>query len=247
MHFPRLMNFADEALSELTFNEAPPANDSISSKLWQACQDIARQALQSDYMQGIGNGNLDPDNYGQYVVQDGAYCYNAQHDYQTIVDRATKAGYPELAAFAKARLAGYVKYTQSQLKAWHIADPSALALSQAAQEYIQTEHMAANTLSPIYGVVAMIPCDQLWPWLATQLQSKAGPQNVYSSWITENDTWHGAHRLDNFIDKWFAAHPAEYKWETALFVFKSCMTCELNFFRSACGQSLVPMPDKPAK
>ena len=33
-----------------------------------------------------------------------------------------------------------------------------------------------------------------------------------------------------------------YDWATAFFVDRSCMTCEVSFFRSACGQSLLPMP-----
>ncbi len=41
-----------------------------------------------------------------------------------------------------------------------------------------------------------------------------------------------------------AEHRQVYDWESALFVYQSCMTCELNFFKSACGQGLSPMPEK---
>ena len=91
----------------------------------------------------------------------------------------------------------------------------------------------------------MIPCDQLWPWLATQLKSKVSATNLYSFWITENNDWGGAYRLDNFIDAWFTQHPDIYSWDDALYIYQSCMTCELNFFKSAGGQSLSPMPNKP--
>ena len=245
MHFPRLFDFADEALKMITFSDAPPVNESISSRLWQACQDIAQQALNSTFMQGIGHGNLDPDHYGQYIVQDCAYCYHAQRDYQTIVDRATQAGHSELAAFAKARLASYARFNQSYLKSWHISNPDALDVGQAARQYIDCEHTAASRLSPVYGTVVMIPCERLWPWLASQLKSDAGSSNVYSFWITENDSFHGANRVDNFIDGWFADHQEDYQWETALAVYRSAMTSELNLFRTACGQSLEPMPTIP--
>ena len=116
--------------------------------------------------------------------------------------------------------------------------------SQAAKTYIDFEHRVAQELPPIYGVVAMIPCDELWSWLATELQPHSKSHNLYGFWIEENNDWHGAYRLDNFIDDWFAEHPAVYDWDTALYVMRSCMTCEVNFFRSACDQSLLAMPDK---
>jgi len=244
MRSPRRINFSHEALKNLTWNDKPPPSDSISWKLWQACQDIAQAALNTDYIQGIANGNLNPNNYGQYTIQDSVYCYNAQNDYLTIEKRANSENFPELAAFAKARYESYVSYTKETFSNWHIKEPSALSPSQAAQTYIDFEHLAATDYSPIYGVVAMIPCDQLWPWLATQLKSKVSATNLYSFWITENEDWSGAYRLDNFIDAWFAKHPNIYSWNDALYIYQSCMTCELNFFKSACGQALSSMPNK---
>lgn len=239
---PRRTNFEHVALATKTFSTEKPPVDSISWKLWLACHDIAEQALASDYVQGIKQGTLNPDNYGQYNVQDAAYCYNAQGDYRTVERRAEAAGFPELAAFAQARYESYLSYTESVLKEWHLAGGEAVIPGPAVKAYIDFEHSVANDMPPIYGIMAMIPCDELWPWLATELQSYATSGNLYSSWITDNNSWHGAYRLDNFIDLWFAAHPEVYQWDTALYVMRSCMTCEANFFRSACGQTLLPMP-----
>ena len=243
---PRRINFEHAALAAQNISTDKPAEDSISWKLWLACQDIAQEALASDYIQGIKNGTLDPNKYGQYTVQDAAYCYNAAADYQTIEERAKNEGHPELSAFAQARLESYQKYNESFLEEWHIASGNAVVPSPAVKTYIDFEHGVAHQLPPIYGVIAMIPCDELWPWLATQLKDDAGPNNLYSFWITENNDWHGSYRLDNFIDNWFTAHPDIYDWDTALWVMRSCMTGETNFFRSACGQDLLPMPEKPA-
>ena len=243
---PRRTNFQHAALAQYSFSTEKPPEDSISWKLWLACQEIAQEALASKYIQGIKNGNLDPNSYGQYSIQDAAYCHNAQKDYQTIEDRAKADGFPELAAFAQARYESYQSYTEGVVEAWHLASAGAVNPGQAAQTYIDFEHHAANDLPSIYGVIAMIPCDELWPWLATELKPNVSSGNLYSFWIKENDDWHGAYRLDNFIDSWFAAHPDVYNWDTALYVMQSCMTCEANFFRSACGQKLLPMPTKPS-
>lgn len=245
MRSPRRIDFNHEALQAIPLNDkAPPPDDSISWKLWLACQNVAQEALNTDYMQGIKNGNLDPNSYGQYTLQDAVYCSNAQDDYQTIEERSQSHGYPQLAAFAKARYDGYASYNTATFKDWHIADASAVSPGEAVQTYIDFEHRIANEWHPIYGLICMIPCDQLWPWLATELENDAGSGNVYSFWITENADWGGAYRLDNFVDDWFAEDPKVYDWDSALFVYRSAMTCEVNNFRSACGQALVPMPER---
>ncbi|MEM9276457.1 MAG: TenA family transcriptional regulator [Cyanobacteria bacterium P01_F01_bin.143] len=242
---PRRIDFQHSALSQQTFSIDPPSENSISWKLWLACQDIADQALASKYIQGIKNGNLHPDRYGQYTVQDAVYCHNAQTDYQIIKNRKKTDDLPELKAFAEARFEGYQKYNKQFLESWHIDNVKALAPSSVVNTYIDFERKVAQNMPPIYGIIAMIPCEELWSWLATQLKPYATPQNLYSFWIAENDGWHGTYRLDNFIDSWFAKHPDVFKWETALYVMRSCMTCEVNFFLSAFEQPLLPMPLKP--
>jgi len=47
----------------------------------------------------------------------------------------------------------------------------------------------------------------------------------------------------NFIDSWFAANPDVYNEETANYIFRTSMLGELNFFRSGCGQPLIPAPE----
>jgi len=245
MRSPRRIDFDHPALSDTPLNDqAPPPDDSISWKLWLASHDVAHKALSSDYIQGVKKGTLAPTTYGRYSIQDAVYCYHAQADYQALESRATADGDLSLAAFAKARYDGYVQYTAETFEDWHIADAKAISPGSAARTYIELEHHIASQWSPIYGVIAMIPCEQLWAWLGSSLKSHATPGNLYSSWITENDDWSGGYRLDNFVDDWLAEHPEAYDWESALFVFQSCMTCEANFFRSACGQEVLPMPTK---
>ena len=247
MPFPRLVDFTHELLAALDLDHAQPAAGSISEKLWAACQDLANDALKSDFMQGIGKGTLSPDNYGQYTIQDCAYCVDAADDYKTMADRANAASETKVAAFATARYTSFAKYNVAMLPAWHVGKADALALNKAAEQYIAHEHNVANTLEPIYGVITQIPCSQLWPWLCEQLKAGSPAHNVYGFWLTENDSMHGAHRLDNFVDTWFAANPDKYDWDTALFAMQGSMTGEVNLFRSACGQSLLPMPTLPPK
>lgn len=91
MPFPRLVDFTHELLAALDLDYAQPAAGSISAKLWAACQDLTNDALKSDFMQGLGKGTLSPDNYGQYTIQDCAYCVDAADDYKTMADWTTSS------------------------------------------------------------------------------------------------------------------------------------------------------------
>ena len=240
---PRHLDVDHSALQDVALDDkTPPPEDSISWRLWLGSRDLARSALASDYIQGIKSGGLDPNRYGQYTVQDAVYCERAEVDYRRVEKRARAGGEEEIAAFAKARHESYNKYNRTTFEAWHIADPAAMKLSPAAEAYVDFEHRIATRAEPIYGLIMMIPCNQLWAWLAGQLRDDAGPHNLYSFWIDGNDDWGGAYRLDNFIDGWAAAQPGGLDWERALFTYRSAMTGELNFFRSACGQGLERMP-----
>lgn len=220
----------------------PPPTDSLSWGLWLRSQDLAQEALRTDYIQGIGNGNLDPNAYGIYTVHDAAYCYQAENDYGTAETRARNEGQPELAELARLEREGYGVYRQQVFASWGVLDGAALDPGQAMRDYIDIERTIATQAPPIYLIVAMIPCDQLWAWLAEQLAAKSTPTNLYSFWITENAPWSGAYVLDNFVDFWNAEHPGALDDATALAVYRACMTCEVNAFRAATGQPLLPVP-----
>ena len=222
------------SLSAVKPAEAPQqAVPSLSTELWKGSQDLAAKALDSDYIQGIKHGTLNPNYYGQYSVQDTAYLYNGLNDWRTVVARAT---HPDVKAFAEARVKSWTAYIQETFGAWHIADPTAVKLSPAAQAYVELERDVAHNYAPLYAVVVMLPTESLWYWLATQLKSYAVETNVYSFWINQNAQYGSAgQRLEQFID----AHVDSLDESTAQKVYRSAMLSEVNFFRSACKQSLL--------
>ena len=206
---------------------------SLSAYLWNNSQDLAQAALATKYIQGIKNGLLDPNAYGQYSVQDVVYCHNGVTDWQAVASRAQR---PEVQAFAKARVLSWQKYAAETYGDWHISDPAAVSLSAAAQTYADFESKVAHTYDPLYAVVVMIPCDRLWHWLATQLKGKAATPNAYQFWIDGNSAGdNGAAKMEAVVDK----HAANIVQERALTVYRTAMLGEVNFFRSACGQKLL--------
>ena len=245
MHSPRRVDFTHDVLKKTPFDDSQPAPNSFSWQLWMDNQDIAQLALDSKYVQGIANGNLDPNSYGCYSIQDCAYCYNAKNDYLTIESIAHEKNKPEIASFAKARYDGYVTYIAQILKSWNLSNVDGIVLGKAAGDYVELEHMIANNaFSSLLGIVAMIPCDQLWSWLGDELVSYNTPKNIYDFWINDNQGWTGAYRLDNFVNQEIKQYPSDsQERELASMIYRACMICELNFFSSACDQQLMKMPD----
>lgn len=225
------------ALSLHAEGSAPPRQpDSLAAHLWNASQDLAQAALESDYIQGIKQGTLNPNNFGQYSVQDVAYCHNGLEDWKAV---ATRAQQPDIKAFAEARVKSWAKYAQETYGAWHISDPAAVQLSVAAQTYSAFESEVAHHYDPLYTVVVMIPCDRLWYWLANQIKSGSSATNVYDFWINGNSASdNGAHQMENVVD----THAAQLDEDTALHVYRTAMLGEVNFFRSTCRQPLLEMP-----
>ncbi|MEM8930063.1 MAG: TenA family transcriptional regulator [Acidobacteriota bacterium] len=211
----------------------------MSARLWERSLDLARAALDSDYIQGIRKGTLDPEAYGQYSVQDVAYCHRGLDDWRRV---ATRASHASVRSFAEARVKSWQSYVEETYAAWHITDPAAVRLCDAAQAYADFESEVATSYEPIYAVVVMTPCDRLWSWLARQLRADATASNLYRFWIEENRDDSGAVHLEQAID----ANAELLDEDTASKVFRRAMRGELDFFRAACGQPSWISPDPPS-
>lgn len=203
--------------------------DQISKIMWKAAFSTAEQALLTCHIQGIKYGDLNPNDYGRYTVQDAIYCYRATEQYKILAERATDA---QIKLFAEKRYESYQKYTKDLFDQWCITDPSGIKLSPQLDEYINYKSEILKTHSDIYFLVANIPCLRLWTWLANQLQNRlVGPANLYSFWIQDNLSDQSAIRLENFVD----SKESQLDNQEAITIYQMCMKGELAFF-SLSGQ-----------
>ncbi len=69
---PVLLKFAAEDQVDGRFKY------NFAQKLFSESMDLANEALDTQFIQGIKAGTLDPTVYGGYTVQDAAYVYNGQ-------------------------------------------------------------------------------------------------------------------------------------------------------------------------
>ncbi|MCG8459729.1 MAG: hypothetical protein MI919_25895 [Holophagales bacterium] len=115
---------------------------------------------------------------------------------------------------------------------------------RAAEAHFDFERHVASHLS-IHGVVAMIPYEALWAWLATELQPFATPGNLYRFWTVEKDGWHGPCRRGDLGVASLDAPADGFEWHTALDEIRSSMAREADCFRTARRRSIPPIPSRP--
>lgn len=237
-HPSRRMSLTALTMSGLLqkLNVDPPPVDSPAWNLWMdpTSQSLAQNALDTAYIQGIKNGNLDPGAYGGYSVQDYKYCSDALKDYRKAHSIAKKLGgsYDIMASFIHAKIESYKHYNESVSKQWHLRGASSISLSPPFNSYAESEAGLVSSDTLIYFIVAMIPCEQLWAWLADQLQPSIQPGNVYGFWVNDNLSWHGAYLLDNFVNTW-VSDGGSYDPQVALTAYQASLNGEFQCFSNA--------------
>ncbi|KAL3888074.1 hypothetical protein ACJMK2_000456 [Sinanodonta woodiana] len=201
----------------------------LSEFLWKSTQSQQQDALNSKFIQGLRYGNLDPTRFGGYMVQDSIYCYYCKGD---IDIAATKATDPNLREFLEQRSKSYITYYEEMFKKWHIIDASGIELNKECKDYADLEKNVAETMDPLYLVVALIPCHKLWPWLGQQITWPQHDFGVYESWVTSNlnPCSQSYRKLDKIIDDAFLVGAIDK--EQALCVYRGCMIGEATFFSS---------------
>jgi thiaminase/transcriptional activator TenA len=105
-------------------------------------------------------------------------------------------------AFLMQKYNSYQKYNATFPSIWHVDSTASIVPFGVCTEYANWETSIAGDaqLDPIYIVIAMLPCDYLWAWLAAQLaQLPPTPGNLYAPWITDNNSPKGAYGIRNFL------------------------------------------------
>ncbi|MBW4672456.1 MAG: hypothetical protein KME60_34830 [Cyanomargarita calcarea GSE-NOS-MK-12-04C] len=169
----------------------------LSEIMWEKALPIAEQALQTCHIQGIKYGDLDPNKYGNYTVQDAIYCYQATEQYRKLAETTPDQ---QIKIFAEKQVNSYEQYTKNLFDQWCIADPNGINLSPDLKKYIDYKSEVLDKYKSLYFIVANIPCLRIWWWLANQLQCRTvGPANLYSFWIKDNLS-PSYNNLEDFVD-----------------------------------------------
>lgn len=229
MFSPRRLRFDDRLLAQYGLSSDPPPASSLFWRLWQPCQPTAQKALETPFVTGIKEANLDPVIYGGFNVSDAYYCFKGAQSYLAAESRAEDEG---LKFFLLEKYKRYQAYNEEFPTTWHVRDASGVVPTQVCRDYAQFESDTASHEDPIYTLIMMIPCEYLWYWLAEQLNPPS-PGNLYGPWVTGNDSASGAYAMGNFLDQYQQAHPGAIDEGKAMNIYATAMNFEWQNFLSA--------------
>jgi len=206
----------------------------IAEECWEYAESkvFASGAYETRYIQGMQEGDLDPNNYGQYVVEDAIYIMLCVENFRALADRVEDA---TLKVFFNGRAESYKNYGEAMTSDWHIGDISAIELAPAAKRYAQLQKLLVNSSLPVgYAIASMVPCERLWPDLAQKMASAQASdnKNLYSFWIKDNES--NSMKLAKMLNDVYNDQATLGTLDKAklLQVYACAMNCEQNFFLS---------------
>ncbi len=215
-------------ISKYKLNTNPPPADSIFWKMWDDSINIANEVLQTQFIEQIKNGTLNPITFGAFNVDDGYYCFNGADDYLLASQNATDK---LLKLFLGEKYISYEKYNDSFTKIWHIKDADSVIPSSVTKAYSDYERAVVVNKETIYSLVVMLPCDYLWYWFSSQIKDKT-PNNLYEPWIDDNIDPSGAYAIGNVLDLF----SKEINTDEAIKIYQTAMRFELDNFKQATQQ-----------
>ncbi|XP_038068553.1 uncharacterized protein LOC119737947 [Patiria miniata] len=219
--------------TKIDSRESGPVNVQLSEWLWRGSESraLAQKALHSGFIKGIKSGLLDPRHFGSFFVQDAVFCFHVVQHLKIALQK-----YPSdstLTAVLQEQIRTNEKYTRDLFQQWHIANPNGILLGKAAEEYVKFEREVAEDMSPLYLLIAMLPCEKLWSWLAMELQYEISATNVYRFWVDDHVSIDPV--LATFIDENAGRYNVDL--DTAMFIYQKALYWEGEFFESASAGS----------
>ncbi|MEV4172040.1 TenA family protein [Nonomuraea sp. NPDC049709] len=152
--------------------------------IWQRTAELMRAIHEHPFLVALGDGTLDPDRFGFYIVQDARYLEAFSKALATASVRATD---PADAAFW-AQSAHTALAAERMLHAGYAeelgADAKGLATSPTCLAY--ASFLQATALTAPYPVIAaaVLPCFWIYQDVGTALLKYATPEHPYVKWIS---------------------------------------------------------------
>lgn len=209
----------------------------LHSRLLESNIDVAHDTYSSPFIQGMVTNELDPNKYGSYMLQDIVYLKSTRDNLQYLLDnRAVREGKSDpTTAFGKyaSDLIGVYDWFYGDLStSWQLSDVNNIAPSSALKEYVNHQLAAFNDESiPIECTqIILLPCENLWPWLALRMISVGGvdddqpKKNTYAGWVKSNKEPYFT--VTEFVNE----HCAHIDFDKARAVHRHGMIAEFNLF-----------------
>jgi len=209
----------------------------LAKLLWQTHQDLAMACLQHPFVQGLGDGSLNPAKFSYYVGQDSFFLEAFARAYSVA---AAKAPYWEIFQIFHHLADGVLEELRlhsNYAKGWGV-DLRQVQPASTTRQYTDFLLNTAWTHDVATTAVAMAPCMRLYAFLGQSLAANSTPRHPYTDRVEtySSDQFEPlAQQLEGLID--------DYATDSTLIrqTYRYAMTCELNFF-TAVWQEAQPPP-----
>jgi thiaminase (transcriptional activator TenA) len=178
--------YADAIIAAVTRNPG-----SWTARLWAESADICAAILEHPFLAGLTSGDLDPDAFAYYVIQDAHYLRDYARALAVVGAKAPT--HSDTGMFAR-HAAGTVEVElalHETLLAELGVDASAAAVPVAPTTLAYTSYLLATAHGGSFaeGVAAVLPCYWIYAEVGSALVARGSPDARYQRWI---DTYAGA-------------------------------------------------------
>ncbi len=201
----------------------------LSKHLWQENQDLAAACLNTPFVRGLAEGDLEPALFSHYVGQDVFFLQTFARAYTIAGAKAPDwEGFCELHRLADG-VAKELELHASFAAAWDV-DTNTVKVASTTRQY--TDFVMATAWGHGTGmtVTALTPCMRLYAWLGQQLAAQSTEEHMYTPWVrtySAPDFEDLALRLEALTDTY--ATDSQEIHQT----YRYAMQCELDFFQAA--------------
>jgi len=201
----------------------------ISQKLWESNYLLASLSLNTNFVQGIKNGDLPKTKFQEYLTQDYFFLESFARAYGLAVSKSKNKKNIKILSGLLSGVSEELILHETYAKKWDI-DLTNNFIEPATKKYTDFLEDVSINLSLIEIISAMTPCMRLYSWLGKNLINMIS-NNPYKDWIltySDQSFDNLAKSLEYLIDE----YDDTYDVDQINFLYKRAMELELEFFNT---------------
>lgn len=208
----------------------------LSDYIWNGAVDLLPKAWNTTFIAGVSNGDMDPNFYGNYILQDAVYCRIVAQLWTQLANNASVD--EKVREYASNSISGFQECSTTLFDEWNVKDDEedgyGVIVRAPVMQYVT---FIEDTMLeyPPNVLFATYACLKLWNNLTGDLWSMVenSTTNPYKVWVSDN---HGsgssARRQAAQMNEWDQQYQW-YNWSEALSLFRTAVMNEINFFENA--------------
>ena len=200
-----------------------------SQKLWESNFELASLSLNTNFVQGIRNGDLPKIKFQQYLAQDYFFLESFARAYGLAVSKSKDKKYIKTLSELLSGVSKELILHETYATEWEI-NLKTISIEPSTKKYTDFLEETSRNLSLIEILSAMTPCMRLYSWIGKNLLNMIS-NNPYREWIltySDESFENLAKSLEILIDEY--KYP--YDINQVNYLYKKAMELELNFFNA---------------